>query len=145
MKPAAAAMTSVEGRLAEQILSENEILFPKIMAALGCGREEVATALREVVRFLSLASQHDNGQLTPSQRVDLAWHEFILCTRAYQEFCEVHFGRMIHHDPGGPNAKHRRQFQETVRCYEQRFGSPDRRYWGGERVDPSDCGPCETI
>ncbi len=35
----------------------------------------------------------------PSQVVDVAWHEFILSTRAYEEFCRNAFGRFLHHTP----------------------------------------------
>ncbi|WP_221800762.1 glycine-rich domain-containing protein [Oceanobacter mangrovi] len=35
----------------------------------------------------------------PSQVVDVAWHEFILFTRAYQTFCKQAFGRFLHHTP----------------------------------------------
>lgn len=33
----------------------------------------------------------------PSQVVDDAWHEFILSTRLYSEFCKKAFGRFLHH------------------------------------------------
>lgn len=35
----------------------------------------------------------------PSQVVDVAWHEFILFTRAYQQFCTKSLGRFLHHTP----------------------------------------------
>ncbi|ALP52511.1 hypothetical protein Tel_04745 [Candidatus Tenderia electrophaga] len=35
----------------------------------------------------------------PSQVVDDAWHEFILFTRAYQQFCRTGLGRYLHHTP----------------------------------------------
>lgn len=35
----------------------------------------------------------------PSQVVDVAWHEFILFTRDYQQFCRHGFGRFLHHTP----------------------------------------------
>jgi hypothetical protein len=35
----------------------------------------------------------------PSQVVDDLWHEFILYTRAYEEFCDKAFGRFLHHTP----------------------------------------------
>lgn len=35
----------------------------------------------------------------PSQAVDAAWHEFILLTRAYEEFCKNGMGRFLHHTP----------------------------------------------
>lgn len=35
----------------------------------------------------------------PSQAVDVAWHEFILFTRDYKEFCDKALGRFLHHTP----------------------------------------------
>jgi hypothetical protein len=35
----------------------------------------------------------------PSQVVDAAWHEFILHTRAYASWCDVAFGKLLHHSP----------------------------------------------
>lgn len=35
----------------------------------------------------------------PSQSVDDLWHEFILNTREYAEFCKQAFGRFMHHTP----------------------------------------------
>jgi len=35
----------------------------------------------------------------PSQIVDDAWHEFILFTRSYQQFCQKALGRFLHHTP----------------------------------------------
>lgn len=35
----------------------------------------------------------------PSQVVDVAWHEFILFTRAYKAFCDKALGRFLHHTP----------------------------------------------
>lgn len=130
--------------LASQILEQNAILVPKISNALTCAENEVPAALCEVLRFLYLVSQHQSGMLTPSHRVDLTWHEFILCTRAYEAFCENQFGRFIHHYPGGSEAENRRQFQETLRCYRQQFGMPDQDYWAGGESLVIGCGACEA-
>jgi len=35
----------------------------------------------------------------PSQAVDDAWHEFILFTRNYKDFCQRGLGRFLHHVP----------------------------------------------
>ncbi|EGU55720.1 hypothetical protein VINI7043_17909 [Vibrio nigripulchritudo ATCC 27043] len=35
----------------------------------------------------------------PSQVVDVAWHEFILSTKAYQRFCQNALGQFLHHTP----------------------------------------------
>ena len=38
----------------------------------------------------------------PSRAVDAAWHEFILDTERYAEFCSRAFGRFAHHRPAEP-------------------------------------------
>lgn len=46
----------------------------------------------------------------PSRIVDDLWHEFILYTRDYKEFCVKAFGRFMHHTPAvamGPAASRR--------------------------------------
>lgn len=44
----------------------------------------------------------------PSRVVDLAWHEFILMTQSYAQFCDNGLGRFLHHAPaadiGSPEA-----------------------------------------
>ena len=50
----------------------------------------------------------------PSQVVDVAWHAFILSTRAYQEFCQKAFGRFLHHTPAEA-MKQTRKGQDGIR------------------------------
>jgi hypothetical protein len=42
-----------------------------------------------------------NGEMIsmPSKAIDVGWHEFILFTQKYSDFCEVAFGRFLHHTP----------------------------------------------
>lgn len=37
--------------------------------------------------------------LMPSRVIDVAWHEFILCTELYEKFCKCGAGRFLHHRP----------------------------------------------
>ena len=101
-----------------------------------CGTE----LLVEVLRFLGLIATTE-GPLTPSETVDRGWHEFILCTRTYSEFCQRHFGRIIHHEPGGDEGENRRQFRETLQIYCAYFGTPAARFW---HEPESPCGACEA-
>lgn len=57
----------------------------------------VARALRQFF----LAHHHAGYRFVsmPSQAADDLWHEFILFTRAYEEFCRKAFGRFFHHTP----------------------------------------------
>ncbi len=127
-------------RLADEVLQAQPVLYAKIARACGIRESEVSQALAEVIRFLNLIA-FSGRTLAPAQNLDLAWHEFILCTRAYMRFCRRHFGRIIHHTPEGNRRVNNARFQETVALYKEHFGSPDPRFWGARK--PAECGSCE--
>lgn len=52
-------------------------------------RQYFTAYLKSGCRFVSM----------PSQVVDDLWHEFILYTRHYEQFCKQAFGRYFHHTP----------------------------------------------
>jgi hypothetical protein len=53
------------------------------------------------LRQFFLACLRSNGEFVamPSRAVDAMWHEFILHTRAYRDWCELALGRFLHHTP----------------------------------------------
>ena len=57
----------------------------------------VFDALRDYFRFCNQAKTQMVAM--PSQVVDMAWHEFILLTRAYENFSHKAIGRFLHHTP----------------------------------------------
>jgi len=57
----------------------------------------VARALRQY--FLAYLKSGCKRVAMPSQVVDELWHEFILFTRDYAQFCQAAFGRFLHHTP----------------------------------------------
>lgn len=60
-------------------------------------RARVLDALRDYFHLCHMAERRMVAM--PSQVVDDAWHEFILFTRHYDEFCRAAFGRFLHHTP----------------------------------------------
>lgn len=60
-------------------------------------RQLVARALRQY--FLAHLKSGRKFVSMPSQVVDELWHEFILYTRHYADFCEQALGRFMHHTP----------------------------------------------
>lgn len=61
------------------------------------GRKQVEQGLRQ---FFAISLRARGQRLgMPSQAVDMLWHEFILHTRNYQQFCRQAFGRFLHHTP----------------------------------------------
>jgi len=49
--------------------------------------------------FLACARSNRKFVAMPSQVVDALWHEFILHTRAYRDWCELALGWFLHHTP----------------------------------------------
>ena len=61
-------------------------------------RRWVERGLRD---FFQIQTRSNSRQVMamPSHAVDALWHALILDTRAYAEFCQRAFGRMLHHRP----------------------------------------------
>ncbi|MGB4812252.1 MAG: hypothetical protein WBP13_07210 [Methylophilaceae bacterium] len=57
----------------------------------------VVSALRQF--FLAYHQSRYQYVSMPSEIVDDLWHEFILYTREYEQFCKKAFGRFFHHTP----------------------------------------------
>ncbi len=67
---------------------------PELSAAQ---RAQVFAGLRDYFQLCREAKKRLVAM--PSQVVDEAWHEFILFTRQYQQFCARGLGRFLHHTP----------------------------------------------
>lgn len=57
----------------------------------------IARGLRQF--FMAYLMSGNKFVAMPSQIVDELWHEFILYTRDYQQFCAKAFGKFMHHTP----------------------------------------------
>jgi hypothetical protein len=93
--------------------------------------------LAELLKFLDLSAEMtahgDDRRLVPSVPVDVAWHAFILHTRAYTDFCESAYGGYLHHDPTppdkpvGPGGVF--EYLRTRVLMEERYGGLDEELW----------------
>lgn len=63
-------------------------------------RRDAELVLRGLRQFF-MAHLRSNRKFVamPSKVVDTAWHEFILHTQGYQNWCKAAFGDMLHHSP----------------------------------------------
>jgi len=76
----------------------------------------VANGLRQF--FLAHLKSGRRYVSMPSQAADELWHEFILHTRQYDEFCRQAFGRFLHHTPAVVLAgRHRQANAGLRRCW----------------------------
>lgn len=103
--------------------------------------EEGEALFLEVKRYLVLVASEPRPWDMHSLRVDEAWHQFILFTKPYAEYCQRFFGRYLHHspnptaDPGPagagpvdePDAS--MSFAEFRQRYQERFGPQLPDFW----------------
>ena len=121
-------------------------------------REELgdtATALTALdgLRAWYLACLYADGDLIgmPSKVVDVAWHEMILRTREYTEFCERAFGGYLHHSPDStldvPSAA---AAADTLKLVDEHelpmvlFTADGDTGYGSEYSSVETCGACAT-
>ena len=82
---------------------ESYAYAPDFIAKLQDELGDRATALRalEGLDAWFIACLHAENRMIgmPSKIVDVAWHEFILRTREYTNFCQRAFGAYLHHTP----------------------------------------------
>lgn len=60
---------------------------------------EADQIITDTISFLTVCAANPHQQFRPSEQVDLGWHQFILNTHDYAEFCDRVAGRFIHHVP----------------------------------------------
>lgn len=75
-----------------------EPLIGRLVDKKGLLRQEAENLYTDMLRFMFLCGTVGKT-LAPSERIDLAWHEFLLFTREYQRFCRSMFGFFVHHNP----------------------------------------------
>lgn len=94
----------------------------------GWSRNYTDDVTAEYRRFLYLVAIGD-GELTPSDQVDQAWHLHLSYTKSYwHQLCREILGFELHHGPtrGGKaeQARYRQQYAHTLAFYEEVFGEP---------------------
>lgn len=126
------------------ILSNAPLLRKKIDKVSTQHQVDTDELLSEMIKFLNLIHM-TNEKLSPSLIVDLAWHEFILFTRYYNEFCQSHYQRFIHHTPSENSDP--KIFQKTIELYIKHYNKPPEAIWGAYAIkewEASNCGACHN-
>ena len=75
-------------------------LESRLNATTNWSINQVREAIAQYKNFLFLKKKYGgNYILPPSSDIDKVWHEHILCTQHYSEFCDKFFGFYLHHTP----------------------------------------------
>lgn len=87
-------------RLPEVLAFRAEYLEQKLLTlGVAATPAEAAFLFQEVKKYLVLSQLSDVPVPMFSARVDEVWHQFVLFTRQYQEFCCEFAGHYLHHEP----------------------------------------------
>lgn len=104
-KPIKTLLTIEDDNLLSRVLAyKNEDVVARIMKSKNCDKARAEAIFQDTLRFLYICGTAD-GQWGPTQTIDAGWHEFIMFTRDYTDFCQEHFGRYIHHVPNHIDSK----------------------------------------
>lgn len=64
---------------------------------------QIALVFQGLRDYFAICHKANGSKIAmPSRIVDEAWHEFILFSRDYAEFCQDAFGHLLHHNPSTP-------------------------------------------
>lgn len=112
----------------------------KIMKKHRLPRAFTFRAIEEYKKFVYLGVISD-FVVTPSKYIDLIWHEHLLFSKAYREFCHEVIHYQFDHQPElitteGQTDLYTIQYLETLDLYRKEFGmEPPDNIWGTPKFD----------
>jgi uncharacterized protein (TIGR04222 family) len=88
-------------------------------------------AILEYKKFMYLAATHD-AMVSPSEIVDVVWHQHLVFTQSYTDFCTL-LGKTVQHVPSTHNRQDAIRFKQakerTHQLYKSNFGEPAADIW----------------
>jgi uncharacterized protein (TIGR04222 family) len=88
-------------------------------------------AISEYKKFMYLAATSDQ-MVSPSEVIDVVWHEHLIFTQSYREFCAL-LGKQIQHVPSTHNKEDLEKFRSakvrTRKLYIKAFGEQPKDIW----------------
>lgn len=94
-------------------------------------KEFTDQAILEYKKFMYLAATSD-FMVSPSEIIDNVWHQHLIFTQSYQDFCNI-LGKQIQHIPSTHNREEFEKFKQakerTIKFYERDFGKQPKNIW----------------
>jgi len=88
-------------------------------------------AILEYKKFMYLAAT-SKFMVSPSEIIDVVWHQHLIFTKSYQDFCKI-LGKQIQHIPSTHNREDYEKFfkakERTINFYEKEFGLQPKNIW----------------
>jgi uncharacterized protein (TIGR04222 family) len=105
--------------------------FTRLADENGWTEDFCEKAVLEYKKFMYLAATAD-AMVSPSEIVDVVWHQHLIFTQSYQAFCQI-LGKAIQHIPSTHSKAEYAQFQaaksRTKELYEANFGPQPTVIW----------------
>lgn len=121
--------------LEEKLLKENKFT----------NNWEYQEAFTEFKKYVALSAFFGKGHGMASEKVDDIWHQFILFTPQYHEFCKEFLGRYMHHNPKTSYTPlEKESTKNLVKHYKLVFGNMPLNVWNELKnvISNADCGDC---
>ncbi|MEO6252427.1 MAG: hypothetical protein ABIO79_03945 [Ferruginibacter sp.] len=112
----------------------------KIARKHGWSNAFALKAISEYKKFVYLGVV-SNFHVTPSKIIDVVWHEHLLFSRAYREFCDQVIAYQFDHNPelvpmSDETGRFNAQYLDTIEFYASEFGfEPPTAIWGETKFD----------
>lgn len=88
-------------------------------------------AILEYKKFMFLAASYER-MVAPSEIVDTVWHQHLIFTQSYQNFCTL-LGKQIQHIPSTHRKEEAVKFKQAIlttkQLYDKHFGEPPASIW----------------
>ncbi|CAD1794771.1 glycine-rich domain-containing protein [Xanthomonas arboricola pv. juglandis] len=123
-------------------------LVMKYANEVGISKKNASEHASEVIRYLALCALYPQKKFPMARTVDRFWHEFIVNTVDYVNFCKAVAGRYIHHKPAGSSANDggvdlMGDYKFFRFAYERHFGeAPPPQFWPNLELGPGGFGDC---
>lgn len=105
-------------------------IIKQVMRQYHWHKEYAYQVAREYGRFMKLRNESD--QCSPSDDIDKFWHQHILNTALYTEYCQKRFKRLVNHNPEDAydQSKRRQRIKNSLTAYKRIFQKqPNLKVW----------------
>jgi len=105
------------------------LIIQQMIKTYGWNKLYVELVAEEYIKFIIIRSNIPNT--SPSADIDTFWHQHLLNTEHYYNFCLNNFNTFIHHDPEDANDRLAQsvRLQNTIDAYNKIFVSNNYNIW----------------
>ena len=134
-----------DSKLAGVLDYQHQALTQRLQRKLDLSDAEANQLFFDTKLFLFICGTNTDRGYVPPKAIDNGWHEFLLYTEDYANFCNRYFGRFLHHRPFQPEApiNIREGALKTLAKARDILGDDLSDNWlASELLEFSSCGSC---